>query len=300
MISYQPDIARLTHDDLVLLQKVHPVVVQHVDGMIESFTGNLTKTDKFLNDAHLSQKEFKRILKTHIPRLFEGVLDEDFLAEWRKTALLLIEMGIDIKEYFFALHHLLDSIMTIVEETSHSRQSSIIRVASKMIHLEQQIVLAASERAVETDDLTILIGEAAASLQYVSRESASILQTAEESKLFADQSVEKSLVGRNLLMNQVERWSELQEMIDELKIMTAGTEFFSLIEQLSQFALEGLETMPICAEKINCLFELVTKTKFRNEQLEDILKQVFDVISAAESTSNELARSLSKNLHYTE
>ena len=72
----------LTEADLALLRKIHPVMEQHMDAIIDSFYQSVLGIDnlKEIIVQHSTIDRLKRTLRDHLLEIFNGKVDESYVS----------------------------------------------------------------------------------------------------------------------------------------------------------------------------------------------------------------------------
>lgn len=142
----------LTTENLTMAKMIQPFVTENIDTIVNQFYANLENEPALLaiiND-NSSIERLKKTLRIHISEIFDGIIDSAFFEKRKRIAHVHVRIGLQTKWYMCAFQDLLLSLIDIVE--SHvpiANQLSAIRAVSKLLNLEQQVVLEAYDQETE-------------------------------------------------------------------------------------------------------------------------------------------------------
>lgn len=146
-IYKQVNMIDLSEKDLQIIHSLKPFVTEKIDNIVDRFYQNLENEPlllKIIND-HSSIERLKKTLRQHIVEMFDGVIDDSYLAKRIKIAHMHVRIGLQTKWYMCAFQDLLLSLIDIIEERVVQKDDLFltIRAVSKILNLEQQLVLEA-------------------------------------------------------------------------------------------------------------------------------------------------------------
>lgn len=147
--QHQINMIQLTTEDLAILRVMRPALQRNLDSIVEKFYQNLEK-ESSLGDIiakHSSVSRLSNTLRSHIGEMFDGVIDEQYLQKRYKIAEVHARIGLAPKWYMSAFQDLLNGFFVIVSHSAFTQQEQyrIILAVSKILNLEQQIVLESYE-----------------------------------------------------------------------------------------------------------------------------------------------------------
>ncbi|WP_203362886.1 globin-coupled sensor protein [Bacillus sp. REN10] len=231
----------LTERDLKAIKSLHPQIETHLESIIDSFYSKLMQQSNLMNiiQENSSVDRLKKTLRRHIQELFNGEIDEVFLQKRINIANMHVKIGLKTKWYLSAFQDLQNSFFSIISEMDISKeeQMELVRAVSKLLNLEQQLVLEAYEiefdriRSIESErkdaltnqvhsisqELAAISEETSASLKELSSQADSILHLAKEGMSLADESASHSLQGQNQLKEQGQKLSEIQKAVTDIQ-----------------------------------------------------------------------------------
>ncbi|MCC2251085.1 globin-coupled sensor protein [Virgibacillus sp. AGTR] len=143
----------LTEADLRIIHCTQEYVVENLDFMVDRFYQNLENEPALLQiiNQHSSIEKLKQTLIRHISEMFTGVINEEYFSKRQRIALIHVHIGLDTKWYMCAFQDLFLSLVTIIEKNINSKDECFlaIRSISKIVNLEQQLVLEAYDAETE-------------------------------------------------------------------------------------------------------------------------------------------------------
>ena len=182
-MQMQLNMLRLDENDLKYLQVLQPYVKLHINEIVEDFYGVLGMDPHLVNiiDNHSTVVRLKITLKKHIHEMFSGVIDDEFIKKRKTIARVHVHIALPSYCYIAAFQTLNISFMRLVHQhISHSEDRLVISEAvSKILNLEQQLVLEAFESTVkeiqsktenQKEKVSISIIESTESLAAISEE----------------------------------------------------------------------------------------------------------------------------------
>ncbi|SEU30756.1 globin-coupled sensor protein [Paenibacillus sp. NFR01] len=141
----------LTEEDLVLLRRLKPIVEQNIDYITEQFYNTVLGVEKLeaIIQEHSSIERLKKTLRQHIIEIFDGKVDEQYIAKRLTIANIHKRVGLEPKWYLSAFQNLQNVfIAEIYNETGNDMERlKIVQTVTKLLSLEQQLVLEAYEKA---------------------------------------------------------------------------------------------------------------------------------------------------------
>ncbi|MED0656511.1 globin-coupled sensor protein [Anoxybacillus ayderensis] len=231
----------MTTKDVAILQHVKPYIEAHIARIVDAFYGALQKESHLLSiiQQHSTIERLKQTLTTHVKEMFNGNIDEAFIEKRRRVAQAHVRIGLEPKWYIASFQHLLEEILAVMLE--QLRQPSyvivVMKSVSKMLNVEQQLVLEQYEREneelrlqmetlkqqmkeqvkVSLQQLSHASDEVSASVAALNAQTAGILQAAQEASHVAVASAEKSAKGKQQLQAQVENMLQMNEKMKQIE-----------------------------------------------------------------------------------
>jgi len=135
----------LTEDDLSVLRVLIPHLQENVKSIVANFYVNLENESSLstIINTNSSIERLRVSLERHIAEMFDGKIDNEFVAKRHRIAVIHARIGLESKWYLSAFQDLLNSFFAIIEETNYSGPDKFkaIHSISKILNFEQQLVL---------------------------------------------------------------------------------------------------------------------------------------------------------------
>ncbi|KIQ94976.1 Heme-based aerotactic transducer hemAT [Anoxybacillus thermarum] len=231
----------MTTKDIAILQYVKPYIEAHIARIVDAFYGALQKESHLLSiiQQHSTIERLKQTLTIHVKEMFNGQIDEAFIEKRRRVAQAHVRIGLEPKWYIASFQHLLEEILAVMLD--QLRQPSyvivVMKSVSKMLNVEQQLVLEQYERENEAlrlqmetlkqqmkeqvkeslQQLSHVSDEVSTSVSSLNAQTAGILQAAKEASHVAVASAEKSAKGKQQLQAQVENMRQMNEKMKQIE-----------------------------------------------------------------------------------
>lgn len=266
-VGKQIQMIKLTQEDLIIIKNLQPYVLTNIDYIVNKFYKNLEYENsllKIIND-NSSIERLKTTLKQHIIEMFDGTIDEAFLQKRIKIAHIHVKIGLQTKWYMCAFQDLLLSLINIIEENVEIKEEYFlsIKAVSKLLNLEQQIVLEAYDA--ETDRLK---------------------QEIEEKKLLIQDNVANA--SQNLAAISEQTNASFQQLNAQSHEMIAlsntGTELSVLAEEQAN---QGKEQIGKQATNMTNIHKSVDEISNDVKVLGDISKQMEQIVNIVNSIADQ-------------
>ncbi|MBB5326059.1 heme-based aerotactic transducer [Anoxybacillus tepidamans] len=240
-INKQIEMIELTEQDLALLAKLKPFIEEKIDWIVTRFYDTLQKEPSLLEiiHRHSSTERLKKTLKIHIIEMFNGKIDEEFIAKRTRIAVAHLRIGLLPKWYMCAFQQLLLSILEVI--TPHMREPHMLieatKSVTKILNFEQQLVLEQYEKANEearlqieqmknklkeqlkamVQELSAISSQASSSVAELTDQTKDILRCAEEASMITDVSEQQSAEGQGKLRHQQTTMLSIQQMMKKIQ-----------------------------------------------------------------------------------
>lgn len=149
-LNEQMQMIDLTEEDLSLLRLMKPDVERDIDSITEQFYNTVLGVNKLeaIILEHSSIERLKRTLKQHIIEIFDGNVDEQYIAKRLNIAKIHKRVGLEPKWYLSAFQNLQNVFITAVYKQSLKENETlrVVQTITKLLNLEQQLVLEAYEK----------------------------------------------------------------------------------------------------------------------------------------------------------
>lgn len=146
-LSKQIDIISLTKEDLCVLSVFKPHIEENLKEITDAFYEAIHLEPSLIAiiNRYSSISKLKATLEKHILAMFSGVLDQKRVESIKRIAHIHVKIGLEARWYMAALQNLSMSLIHAIASNTESRNDllSAVQAVSKMVSLEQQIVLEA-------------------------------------------------------------------------------------------------------------------------------------------------------------
>lgn len=265
-LARQIDVISLTESDLTFIKELEPIVTDHIDFIVNQFYENITKQPnlQLIIDTFSSVDKLKMTFKKHILELFTGIIEEEFIGKRIKIAHVHVKVGLNTKWYISAFQNLLNSLVDLFDRQIENRVDFVnsVKSVSKLLNLEQQLVLEAYEE--EMENHRRLQEEKRNKIKQVGTTAEELAAIAEETSA----SIEY-LTGQSVaIVNLAKHGSELSI-------------------QAETYSNNGMIHLQKSQESLDFTKKSVEKIILNSNELERISKQIFEVISIIKSISEQ-------------
>lgn len=271
-LAKQLALIQLTEEDLAIAKAIQPVIIQHIDPIVDTFYEHIAKEELLMQiiEKNSSIERLKQTLKQHIMEMFSGKIDSEYFAQRSRIAVVHMRIGLEPKWYMCAFQNLLVSILGLLNEAIEDKQELVraIEVVTKILNIEQQIVLEEYENEHERarqrerqkkDELRVALANSAHELAAVAEEnSASVEQLKEQSR-------------------------------DMLRFAENGTDFSNKVQQLSQEGKEKLENQQQQMNLIERSVQQIASEMSMLEENAEKIRGIVDVVTGIAEQTNLLA-----------
>ncbi len=239
-LKQQLNMLKLTDTDLKYLSAFQPYVEKNINDIIDSFYAVLgmdSSLVKIINE-HSSVERLKVTLKKHIYEMFSGVIDEEFIQKRKRIAHVHVYIGLPTQSYLAAFQNLNLSFMQYVQDyIPHTQdQFSILAAISKMLNLEQQLVLEAFEAHIAdqrqtieerkeavscsiieaSESLAAISEQTNASYQQLSLKTEEVIIYAERANDISCETAQQASAGKELMQSQSQNMTTITSSVKEI------------------------------------------------------------------------------------
>lgn len=154
-----PDVAKqlgmisLTAQDFAAVSQFKPMVENNIEYIVTAFYDTVTHVDelKEIILTHSTLDRLKKTLKIHVIEMFEEKIDEAFIAKRNRIAEAHVRIGLAPKWYIAAFQNLQNALLDTMlrENPGTARLSDFIKLITKLLNFEQQLVLEAYQKGEE-------------------------------------------------------------------------------------------------------------------------------------------------------
>lgn len=152
-LEKQLKIIELGIDDLQVIRALQPIIAENIKEIVDYFYKNLEHEPSLmaLIRKHSSVERLKKTLTRHVKEMFHGHIDQAFMEKRYKIAVRHLKIGLEPKWYIGSFQGLFTKLTEVVgrhlmEKEDYERA---VRAVSKILNLEQQVVLEAFQHELE-------------------------------------------------------------------------------------------------------------------------------------------------------
>ncbi|MEK5478085.1 globin-coupled sensor protein [Paenibacillus sp. FSL R5-0407] len=136
--------------DIQLLHHMRPMISRKIDWIVDSFYQSVLDVSKLeeIIKEHSTVEKLKETLREHLLDMFSGNVDQAFIMKRLKIAKVHKRVGLEPKWYLSAFQNLQNAFLqTIYQEVKDEQLLlQMVRTTTKLLNLEQQLVLEAYEK----------------------------------------------------------------------------------------------------------------------------------------------------------
>ncbi len=152
-IPNQLAIIQLGKRDLAIAKIIQPYFENYMDTIVTNFYDQI-QVEKSLQKIILDNSSVERLkgtLRKHLYELFEGVINDEYVKQRYRIAHVHVMIGLKTKWYMAAFQSLFHTFSDILQQYIVDKEELLeaINVVSKLLNLEQQLVLEAYEEEME-------------------------------------------------------------------------------------------------------------------------------------------------------
>jgi len=127
-LANQIEMIHLTTDDLKIMNKLQPFILEEIEMIVDSFYGNLIHEPSLIDtiNTYSSVEKLRKTLQQHIIEIFAGIIDETYLETRIRIAKVHVRIGLQTKWYMSAFQELFLLVLTILEKKSKIRMSGFL------------------------------------------------------------------------------------------------------------------------------------------------------------------------------
>lgn len=258
-IYTQLEMISLTLRDLAILRLMRPILKENLTSLVENFYLNLQK-EPSLQQIIQDNSTFERLKKTlshHLGELFDGVIDEQFVAKRQRIASIHARIGLAPKWYMCAFQDLLNGFFIIVENTAYNTKERF-----EILNVEQQIVLELyvsdyEQTLMQKNEVNLAIVES------VRSNSSALSTVAAETN--------DSISSIVTVLNDLKKMSTHNHTLSD-EVVRSATEEQQRLFATEENSTELQETMQLVKRDIDELHDL-------NNQINDIASLIADIAS---------------------
>lgn len=146
-------IIQLGKRDLAIAKVIQPFFENHMDMIVANYYNQIQmeRSLKKIIEDNSNVDRLKRTLRKHLYELFNGVINAEFVNQRNRIAHVHVKIGLTTKWYMGAFQSLFHTFSILLQQNIEDKEELMeaINVVSKLLNLEQQLVLEAYEEEME-------------------------------------------------------------------------------------------------------------------------------------------------------
>lgn len=240
-LSKQLEIIELTVEDLAILKQLEPLITPVIPQMVENFYDAITRSSNLVDIIQRTTKmdRLKGTLTNHLKSIFNCQIDMAYVQNRKIIAHVHVKIDLKSKWYLASFQSLMSTFIEFVETLNLSVRDTnrAIKAFSRIINLEQQLVIEAYEREElrirqvseeqknslvttiqsTTEELHAITAETNSSLEIIAHESKAIADSTQQGLSFVKETESKSAIGTDHLKAQNELMENISERVETLE-----------------------------------------------------------------------------------
>lgn len=266
-VQKQLDMIQLSKEDLAVLSSSKPYIEENINEIIDGFYHPIENNAALLGiiEKYSTIDRLKQTLAVHVAEMTNGIIDQPFIEKRRKIAKMHIHIGLPTKWYIASFQNLQTTIFKVMYRhfTNMDDYNKVINAFTKILNLEQQLVLEAYEEEIEgiraesqrlKEKMNENVREATTSLTAISEESMASLDS-------------------------------INSRMSEVRLLSIeGTQS---IEKISHFSIEGKDNMGVQKEHMSKILSDMREMLNEIYQLQQISNQIFDIVSIVQTIAEQ-------------
>ncbi|MGG4168099.1 globin-coupled sensor protein [Rossellomorea vietnamensis] len=263
----QLSMIQLSNEDLAVLSSTKSYLVENIKEIIDGFYNPIENNPTLLEiiEKYSSIDRLKHTLSIHVIELTNGIIDQPFIEKRRKIAKMHIHIGLPTKWYIASFQNLQTTIFRVMYRhfTHIDDYNKVINAFTKILNLEQQLVLEAYEDEIE--------GVRAESQRLKEKMNDNVREATTGLTAISEESM-ASLDSINAKMSEVSLLS------------FQGTQS---IEKISHFSIEGKDNMDVQKDHMSKILSDMREMLKEIDQLQHISNQIFDIVSIVQTIAEQ-------------
>lgn len=239
-LQKQTELLQLTLEDLAIIKQLQPLSKELIIEMVDSFYNSISQSSDLINiiNKYSAIERLKGTLTRHITEIFNCHIDDEYIQQRIKIAHVHVHIGLKSKWYINSFQSLTTTFSKFIQqlELSNYDTALAINAFSKIINLEQQIVIEAYEIKQENEriqakefkhnivlsvqstsqELSAVSEETLASVQLLANQANDITHSTQQGLEFVSSTQEKSENGKQLLKEQTKLMNQMSKSVSTL------------------------------------------------------------------------------------
>ena len=244
----------MTTEDLQMIRTLQPFVKEKIADIVNQFYKNIEHEPSLIHiiNSNSSIERLKKTLTRHIIEMFSGEIDESYIKQRLIIAHVHVRIGLKTKWYMSAFQDILLSIINIVETNISQSEEKIpaIRAVSKILNLEQQLVLEAYDQESErikaeleeqknsirlnvantSESLAAISEETNASFEDLVAQTDEIMSFAKQGTILSESTKERAEKGKSEMSNLATNMEDISSSVE--RMITDSDTLLTIMKQM--------------------------------------------------------------------
>ncbi|MBD8038045.1 globin-coupled sensor protein [Solibacillus sp. A46] len=240
-LNKQLQLLKLTNDDLAIIKQLEPFAPEIIPTMVEQFYAAISLSTELTDIINNTSKidRLKVTLYKHLESIFKASIDSHYLEERQTIAHVHVRIGLKSKWYIASFQSLITTFIEFIEKIDmpNSEMGKAINAFSKIINLEQQLVIEAYEKEEQrirmenvelqtklidriqntAQELYSISDETNDSLQEIASQSEEIASNTEQGLNLVAETEDKSTTGTTYLVSQTAIMTTILDRVETLE-----------------------------------------------------------------------------------
>ncbi|CAN7390091.1 protoglobin domain-containing protein [Rossellomorea sp. LjRoot5] len=266
-VRKQLNMIRLSKEELAVLSSTKSYLVENIEEIIDGFYNPIENNPTLLEiiEKYSSIDRLKHTLAIHVTELTNGIIDQPFIEKRRKIAKMHIHIGLPTKWYIASFQNLQTTIFTVMYRyfTHIDDYNKVINAFTKILNLEQQLVLEAYEEEIE-----------------------GVRAESQRLKEKMNENVREATIGLSAISEEsMASLDSINAKMSEVSLLSVkGTQS---IEKISHFSIEGKGNMGIQKDHMSKILSDLREMLKEIGQLQHISNQIFDIVSIVQTIAEQ-------------
>ncbi len=266
-LEKQIQMIQLTRSDLAIMKSLKPFIESNIKLIVDRFYKNLELEPSLqaIINNHSAVERLKQTLTVHIAEMFDGKLDHEFIEKRFHIARVHLRIGLRPKWYMCAFQDLLNTIANLLAQHLASKEEyhAALSAVSKVMNIEQQLVLEAYDQAIEEERA----------------------QRVEEKQLARDR---VNISSQELLAISEESSASLQELnAQTAEIVAFAKDVTTISESIERRTMDGQERLTEQSEELSRVKQGISQVEHEIQELREIAGQIREVVEIVKAIADQ-------------
>lgn len=253
--------------DLKYLKNLQPHVEASITDIVDSFYENVNSEESLVEiiNTHSSIDRLKITLHKHLLEMFDGIIDNEYIKKRETIARVHVRIGLPTQWYITSFEAINNRLYKVIHENVRNAEDRLatLQAVSKIVNLEQQLVLSSFDSFVETQRVEM-----------------------EQDKIKMNKLIMESTESLAAIAEETNAsYHQLQEQAKNvLKFAMRARELSDIMESKAH---EGKSAIAKQSTTMNSIVKSVTNIGNDIVKLDDINKKIEDMVVSVNNIANQ-------------